>query len=361
MPVRVAASSFIMNGASRPIFPAARFHAPMLFSWQGRSTTGEVPPAGSEGGAGDGDGNGGGGRRIDRPISAIEVLRADVRRIKDVSLIIERVEQDIEAEGKEGVASQLNYIRDASFLLEGKGSSLGPQVVIAIAHRISQILDRLTRYITPAGFAESVPSDVANAAKPLFRIAVDFEKKLLERNMLTPELKRKIADIHSVFGRKGQYYYALQDESEAESLLGASLALLILFDTVKRYEILKTRADAAEAIAFMEELGRVRGIEGDLRAWAFSQIAGMQHRSISAMGPFREEADIIESIAGILSTGWNDMTRGIYLFSPHIYAQAATELSTSGFPELSAHYLTRASYEEGLARRLDLYEDKPVL
>lgn len=353
-------------GAAIELPPAARyrqltvptFRVPAIFSAESGPATEEIatPPRGTEkeidspGGGGGSGGNGKAGRVSYRDL--FHDLKADLPEIRTAAQLIARLEDDIEKCAD--VENKLGYIGDVAFLLEASEGRFGPAGLIEVSHRLAQKADELTGYLTPTGFTTRVPVNIHNNVKPLFRISVDMERKLLEANELKQETTAWIADIHSVHARKGLYFYAMNGEKT--DIQALELTVLVLLDAVKRFEVLGLGGNAEKAQTFLREVQKRHFLPPVLWSWAMVRLEKEVNTNIAALAEWKGDQDIFDSLWEPLRLAWNDTARGIYVYSPQMLKKISDAFGRHGLQDLSSQYAARANSDRAIAQKLGIFD-----
>lgn len=239
---------------------------------------------------------------------------------------------------------RLNYLSyfSTNFTAPGK-VKLAPRDTVEVLHGISAVIDAHTPHITPRGEEFHMGSDVYNASSPLFEASLQRERELIAAGCLDRATSQQIADIHSVFARKGRTSYLLHDMKRDRGRVDPAVLILLATTTVARYAALDMQERADGIRMFMRSLTEYVGVEDP-----------GEEAAVRTLEELISEFPLFGNMIISYEVGFRSMFRGLYLFSPHLYKFSAGHLSAQGHPELAEKHSNRAQRDQGIADHLGL-------
>lgn len=325
-----------------------------MFADSAQSITMDLPPAPPNGGNGIGGSNGshGGGKRPNVYVELMNRLREDVPAIKTAAQLISRIDSDLERCPDQ--EEKLSYLHAVVVEIEIHEQRFGPEALLNVVHHAAGHVDGLTKDWVPPGSRRDRASYLDEVLRPFFRLGSEMERRLLDADKLTGELKERIADINMVVGVKGLYSRYYMSRSREPLLLAKTI--FILQDVVRRYKI-AVRLDKARAVTdLLEQVRAQSGLPEDYIQWAILQVSEVIEQHTKAAEQWKDEKDILEEMLNNISACWLSMINGIYLFAPSVFRMLAKAFEGYGFEEPSSRYAGLATWSEGMAKRLGLIE-----
>ncbi len=284
----------------------------------GASGSGELPPAGSGGAAS------GNGPKAD-PLKLGDNLEAMLEAGTSGELMLRQVLTDLKALGSD--EDRLSYLAHAGSLLSTPAvqKSFQPEAVIELARAMSRQAERLTPFVTPDGILLRSGTDIHNLMHHFYIAAHQQEEALLNRQHINADLAARIADIRFAFTRRGLLFYAHMTGG-GESYCRPSRIALMLLDLERRYQALCLGKRSLEARALLRELREPLGIHWQEEPWA---VADMQEQIRANMALIARELGETTRLMLMLrahDTGMESCLRGIYSYSPGLFAESALAL-----------------------------------
>lgn len=267
-----------------------------------------------------------------------------LEKTSDLTPIKQNLADDLAAIGSYN--DRMTYIHYVNTCVTSKGHpNLSPHSVIDLLHTLGAVVDTYTPHLTPQGYIFDVEVDVFNLVSPLFVTASRLELQLVAARQLDNITAQRIADISALFTRKGPAHYLLLDTTDRTShdfLVKAARIVLLAETTAARYKVLGKNEHAKRLKGYTRQLTKHMGIENGSVEWAF-------HTMLRSMKGEPPDDSLDTYDLAFLTT-----LRGLYVFSPTLYATSAKWLASKGLSPIANAHARRAQRDYAIAKALGL-------
>jgi hypothetical protein len=163
-----------------------------------------------------------------------------------------------------------------------------------------------------------------------------------------------LAEIVSVYARKGNYYYAADHQARGITWSAAASSLLSAIDAQRRYEALSLPEGAERVRRFIEGVQGALGFSGDPLEAAIAHLSREAETTVASAVSRRDIPDLVDHLIEMVDWAFESALEGAHSTAVPYFQAVSETFRRHGFDELAKKHAARAEEELRLARLMRL-------